>query len=123
MGSLLIVVSIVAITTAIVGTPAYVVAQRRHMPHAWVAFVPLFGFWIIICESAGQSGWAAVAMIIPLIGMVVLIWMAVAVPPAHERSRLWTLALIVPGLHLIGYWIYAFTLDREPTARLADATA
>jgi hypothetical protein len=123
MGSLLFVVAVVAITTAIVGTPAYVIAKRREMKNPWVAFVPILGFWIVICESAGQSGWAAAAMIIPMIGLVVLIWMAVAVPPAHERSRLWTLALIVPGLHIIGYWIYAFTLNREPTAPLVDATA
>lgn len=38
---------------------------------------------------------------------------AVAIPAYHGRSRAWTLALIVPGLNIVAYWVYAFTLERD----------
>jgi len=35
-------------------------------------------------------------------------------PARHGRSRWWTAILIVPGLNLVGYWCYAFTLEPSP---------
>jgi hypothetical protein len=29
------------------------------------------------------------------------------------RSRWWTLLLIIPGVNLLAYWFYAFTLPRN----------
>jgi hypothetical protein len=55
-----------------------------------------------------------------MVSLVISLWMAVAVPVAHGRSRWWTAALFVPGLNLLGYWIYAFTLPSAPALQLAE---
>jgi hypothetical protein len=95
-------------------TPAYIVGRRLGLRNAWVAFVPLFGVWIVLLESVGQSGWAALAVLIPTLGsLVLLIWVALAAPPRHGRSRWWSLAFILPGLNFVAYWLYALTLERR----------
>jgi hypothetical protein len=113
MGSLLVPVFVIVSVVLLVGTPGYVIAQRRGLSNPWVAFVPMVGLLIILCESAGQRGWIAVAAIIPVVGTVIWLWLAFAIPPAHGRRRWWTLALLVPGVGLVGYWFYAFSLPRR----------
>jgi hypothetical protein len=54
-----------------------------------------------------------VAAIIPLVGTVIWLWLAFAIPPAHGRRRWWTVALLVPGVGLVGYWFYALSLPRR----------
>lgn len=56
-------------------------------------------------------------------GLVISIWMAVAVPVAHGRSRWWTAALLVPALNIAGYWVYAFTLPASTRRTVAGAVA
>jgi hypothetical protein len=98
-----------------VSAPVFVIGRRRGLQNPWVAFIPLLGIWIVLFESMGRSGWLSALVFIPTIGPIaVLVWTAVQVPPHHGRSRWWTLAFIVPGVNLIGYWFYAFTLPREP---------
>src|SRR5438270_12488339 len=87
----------IAAITLVPAVPGYVIARRRGLARPWVAFVPLVGLWIILCESTGHSGWAALIILIPTIGALILsIWMAIEVPVQHHRSRWWTAALIVP---------------------------
>jgi hypothetical protein len=40
----------------------------------------------------------------------------VQVPAHHGRSRWWTLGFITPGVNVIAYWFYAFTLPRNDLA-------
>lgn len=102
-------------------TPAYLIGRRLGLRNPWVAFVPLFGAWIVLLESVGQSGWAALAVLIPTIGpLVLVIWIAVAAPPRHGRSRWWTLPFIIPGVNVLAYWFYALTL--QPRGQLAFAS-
>lgn len=101
----------------LVVTPVFVIGRRRGLRNPWAAFVPLLGVWIVLCESMGRSGWFSLLVFIPTVGpLALLVWTAVRVPPHHGRSRWWTLAFIVPGLNLIGYWFYAFTLPRNEPA-------
>lgn len=116
-----VIVVVLALAAVVPGVPAFVIAQRRGLSNPWVAFVPLVGLWIVLCEATGQSGWVALLALLPMIGFVISLWMAFAVPVAHGRSRLWTLALLVPGLNLLGYWVYAFTLRTAPEFRLAES--
>jgi hypothetical protein len=100
----------------------YVVAQRRGGRHPWMAFIPLFGLWIVVAESVGRSGWLALLELVPSIGiLIVSISMAIAVPKGHGRSRRWTAALIVPVLNFLGYWAYALTLARPTQPVLQHA--
>ena len=34
-------------------------------------------------------------------------------PRENGRDRWWTLALLVPGVNIMAYWIYAFTLKER----------
>lgn len=123
MGPVFVIVVVLLIAALVPGVPAFVIAQRRGLSNPWVAFVPLVGLWIVLCESTGQSGWFAVLALIPMVGLLISIWMAFAVPVAHGRSRWWIVALLVPGLNLAGYWLYALTMSRqiEPMAHGAVA--
>jgi hypothetical protein len=64
--------------------------------------------------STNNSGWFALVAVIPIAGLAFLIWMAIALPSTHGRSKWWVPALIVPGVHLLGLWFYAFTLPKSP---------
>jgi hypothetical protein len=58
--------------------------------------------------------------VVPTVGpLVALIWTAVEMPSRHDRSQWWTLVLLIPGVNLIGYWFYAFTLPRDDDLRFA----
>jgi Family of unknown function (DUF5684) len=110
MDMLLVVVAIFLVLS----TPIFVIGRRRGLQNAWAAFIPLLGIWIVLFESIGRSGWFSLLVFIPTAGpLALLIWTAVELPAHHGRSRWWTLALIVPGVNLLGYWFYAFTLPRN----------
>ncbi len=94
--------------------PAFVIARRRGLRYPGVAFVPILGVWIVLCESIGKSGWYSLLVFVPWAGpLALLLWTAVEVPHRHGRSRWWTLALIIPLLNSVGYWFYALTLPRH----------
>jgi len=94
--------------------PVYVIGRRRGIKNPWVAFVPFLGVWIVLFETIGKSGCYSLLAFVPYVGgLVILIWTAVELPTRHDRSRWWTLALNIPGVNLLGYWFYAFTLRRE----------
>ena len=111
--ALLFFVVLAAVFCAIVA-PIYVIGRRTGVRNSWAAFVPLLGAWIVLLESIRRNGWFSLLTFVPYIGpLVLLIWTAVEMPVRHERSRLWTLPLILPGVNLLAYWFYAFTLPRD----------
>lgn len=113
----MMVLLVLAVIVFFVATPAYVIGRRRELQNPWAAFIPFLGIWIVLFESMGRSGWFSALVFIPTIGpLVVLIWTAVQVPPHHGRSRWWTLGFIVPGVNLVAYWFYAFTLPPKELA-------
>jgi hypothetical protein len=107
-------VFVVAFIVLVPGIPGYVIAKRREVQRPWVAFIPLFGYWIVLLQSTNNSGWYALVAVIPVASLAFVIWMAIALPSAHRRSRWWVLALVVPVIHLLGLWFYAFTLPKAP---------
>jgi hypothetical protein len=117
------------IFTFVGGVPACVIAQRRGIKNArldarLVAFVPVFGFWIILFQSIGRSSVFSALVLIPVFGQIIpSVWTALEVPSRHGRSSWWTAALIVPYVNLIGYWAYAFTLPKQATPVLQEAVA
>ena len=110
-----------AFFSIVFGVPAYVIGKRREVVRPWVAFIPVFGFWIVVLKSTRHSPWLALAFAIPVVGLVGWIWLAAVVPAAHGRSGGWVLALIVPGIGAIGYWFYAFALPHAPLRTAAAA--
>jgi hypothetical protein len=123
MGSLLLVFVLIAVVLCIPGIPGYVIAQRRGQGKPWIAFLPMFGLWIVLFESMGRSGLWALIGLVPYAGLLVSIWTGIEVPVKHGRSRWWTAALAVPVLNLIGYWVYAFTLPKQVRPALQHAVA
>jgi hypothetical protein len=94
--------------------PVYVIGRRSGLKNPWAAFIPLLGPWIVLFEAIGRSGWFSLLAFIPNVGaLVLLIWTAVELPAKHDRTRWWTLPFILPGVNLIAYWFYAFTLPRN----------
>jgi cbb3-type cytochrome oxidase subunit 3 len=84
--------------------------SAAYVPLFVVIFVAFaFPAFVIGRRRGVRNAWAA---FIPLLGA----WI---VPTRHERSRWWTLALVIPDVNLISYWFYAFT---PPRAR-ADVLA
>jgi hypothetical protein len=113
MVTVLMVIVLVALILCIPGIPGYVIAQRRGIANPWVAFLPMFGLWIVLFESLGRSGLLALLMLFQPIAFVFMIWTAIEIPPRHGRSRWWTAVLFVPVLNILAYWVYAFTLPRQ----------
>jgi hypothetical protein len=106
--------SILIVAYVVLVFPVYVIGRRSGLKNPWVAFVPLLGVWIVLFERIGKSGWYSLLAFVPYAGgLVMLIWTAVELPPRHDRSRWWTLLLILPGVNLLGYGFYAFTLPRK----------
>jgi hypothetical protein len=113
MGSLALILLFVALFF-VLGFPVFVIGQRRGVRNPWVAFVPFLGIWIVLFEAIGKSGWYSLLAFVPYVGgLVLLLWTAVELPAQHGRSRWWTLLLLLPGVNLIAYWFYAFTLPRN----------
>jgi hypothetical protein len=105
---------IFAVVFVVLVFPVYVIGRRRGIRNPWIAFVPFLGVWIVLFETIGKSGWYSLLAFVPYVGgLVLLIWTAVELPTRHDRSRWWTLPLIIPGVNLVGYWFYAFSLPRS----------
>jgi hypothetical protein len=115
---------ILLIVWLFIAVPGYVIAERRGLDRPWVAFIPLLGLHIILLESIGRSGMYVLLILIPYLGAFGLgIWLAIEMPLQHDRPRWWTLPLLVPGLNLIAYWAYAFTLPGHDTTPSLQQTA
>jgi hypothetical protein len=104
---------------AILPIPAFVVGQRRRVKAPGIAFVPYVGAWIVILRSIARSGWLAILALIPLVAWIFGIWAAFTVPSEHGRTRWWALPFLIPGVNLVAFWVYAFTLEPTPAARAA----
>jgi hypothetical protein len=110
-------VFLIVVMIGLFGVPVYVIARRRGLKNPWVAFLPILGIWIVLCEAMGKSGWYALIAFVPYVGQLgLLVWTAIELPQRHRRSGWWTAALIVPLVNVIGYWWYAFTLERDEPA-------
>jgi hypothetical protein len=110
-----VLLTVIVLIWCVGAIPAYVIARRHRLAWPWVAFVPIFGFWRVLLRITGNSGWLALLVLIPTLGVLVLtIWMAIEVPNHDKRTKWWTAALIVPLVNLVGYWAYAFTLSNHP---------
>lgn len=94
--------------------PVYLIAQRSGNPKPWIAFIPIFGGLIVLLEATGQSGWLALAILIPYFGALAIgLWLPFALPKRHGRTLWWALALLVPLVNLVSYWAYALTLPDD----------
>jgi hypothetical protein len=93
--------------------PGYVIGKRCDVNHPGVAFVPFVGPTIVMLWSMDRSGWMCLIAMIPVVNLVWAIWFAIAMPQHHGRTGWWALAFLF--LPLIGYYLYAFTLDSGVT--------
>ena len=96
------------------GIPAYVVCSRRSVSLPGLAFIPFVGPWIAVLRSIGTTAWASLLALVPVVSIVFGIWLAFAIPARHGRSALWGIWFILPLANIVGFWVYAFTLPRQP---------
>jgi hypothetical protein len=106
-----------------VTVPAFIVGRRKDVSHPWIAFIPFVGAWIVILWSIERSGWLVLLGYIPVVSIVFVIWAAFTVPSQHGRTRWWALPFLLPGINLVAFWVYAFTLEAEEPPPVSAATA
>ena len=92
------------------------IAQRRSLANAWVAFIPLFGPTIVLLWSIDRSGWMCLLAAIPIINIGFTIWLFFSIPAHHGRTSWWGLVMLVP---VIGLYFYGFTLPKPASTTLA----
>src|SRR3954447_18700999 len=103
--------------------PAYVVASRRDVPQPGLAFIPWVGPFIVLLRAARRSGWLAFLLLLSALGALILdIMIALNLPRSQGRSGWWTLALMLPVVNIVAYFVYAFTLEPRP-AELQPSSA
>jgi hypothetical protein len=105
---------IIVVLLGVVPLPYYLIASRRGVPNAWVAFIPFVGASIVWLWSMDRSGWMCLIGLIPLVNIVFGIWMCFGMPPHHGRTRWWGVALLL--LPWVGALIYALTLEQASGA-------
>jgi hypothetical protein len=118
-----------------IGIPTHTLGERLGVPHPSVALIPFIGPLIVLLRGVGSSPWlAAVPVVGPLVVLlgatigspfIVLptlvwtfgfsVWLAVAIPLRHNRSWWWILWFLAPTLNIIGFWVYAYTLEPRDT--------
>jgi hypothetical protein len=110
---------VILLVLVVLPLPMYLIATRRGIPNAWVAFIPIVGYSIVWLWAMSRSGWMMLIGFIPLVNIVFSIWLCFGMPPHHGRTRWWGVALLF--LPWIGALIYALTLDRhsQPAAALS----
>lgn len=74
----------------------YVIAKKLGAESAWLAFVPVFNF-VLILRIAGMSGWWILGLLVPLLNIYVVIkaWHGVSLRTGHDAG--WTVGLILLG--------------------------
>ena len=102
--------------------PAYVAGRRLGVGHPGVAFVPVVGPVIVALHTIRRSGWLCLLGLIPIASFFFFIWLAWIVPGEHGRTQWWTLAFLIPGVNLVAFYVYAFTLAQPSGPRIALAT-
>jgi hypothetical protein len=102
--------------------PAFVIGQRLGVVHSGEAFIPAVGPLIVILHSIRRSGWLCILGLIPYLGLIFLIWLASVIPGTHGRSRWWILAFLIPGVNIVAFFAYAFTLPSPSASRRVLAT-
>jgi hypothetical protein len=60
--------------------------------------------------------------LIPYLGLIFLIWLACVVPGAHGRTRWWILPFLIPGVNIVAFFAYAFSLPSSAVSRPVPAT-
>lgn len=100
---------VLVILTVLLGTPTYVIGERRGVKNPWAAFIPGIGPALVLLWSIGRSGWLILCSFVPIVNLIFGVWLLFTVPATHRRSSLWGFGLMVP---VVGVWAYAFTLDR-----------
>jgi hypothetical protein len=114
VGVVLMMIVVIGVGLCVLGIPGYVLAKRRGLRNPIVAFVPFVGFYIVLFEAMGRSGWLGLLAFVPYVGFFVLpVWTGIELPAHHGRTRWWTAILAIPVLNLVGYWAYSFTLPQH----------
>ena len=74
----------------------YLIAKKLGEENAWLAFVPVFNF-VLILRIAGMSGWWILGLLVPLLNIYVVTkaWHGVSLRTGHDAG--WTVGLILLG--------------------------
>lgn len=72
----------------------------------WAAFVPFYNSYVLV-EIAGYNGWLFLLFLIPIVGVVFLIFVALGVGKAFEKGAAFSVILLWL-LSVIGFFIVSY---------------
>jgi len=110
--------------------PVYVVGRKTGVGGLWILLIPIIGPPAVLLRCIGVSAWWVLTFFVGG-GFVIYPVTGWKMPRRHERTRWWSLGLMIPLLNCFVYWPYAFTLpdrradpaQRAPKPRRPPAAA
>lgn len=86
-----------------------VIAQKRNVPNAWLAWIPLANIWVFI-KCADRPDWWLLLFLIPIVNVIAALILIFDLPPKLGKTPLLGLLIFIPGLGVLLYYgILAFT--------------
>lgn len=98
----------------------YKIAEKTNTPNAWFAFVPILNIALMI-QIARQSLWWLLALLVPLVNVIVIIWLWMKVAEARNRPSWWGILMIIGPINLIVLYFLAFK-DADTSVVQASAS-
>lgn len=77
-----------------------VIAKKQSIPDAWMAFIPVLNAYIIV-KIAGYSGWSMLIFLLPIIGILFLIWTWMKIAEKRGFSQYLGLLVVLPVANII----------------------
>ncbi len=85
----------------------YKIAEKTGTPNSWFAFIPLLNI-ILIIQMAGKSLWWILAMFVPIVNVIVIVWLWMQIAEKVHRPAWWGILMVIGPVNLILLWFMAF---------------
>ena len=108
----------------IVALPTYFIFKKAgtNGDPAWGAFVPIYGFYILL-KVVGRPGWWLVLLIIPIVNLVIIIIVYNDLSKSFGHGVGFTLGLIFLSWIFLAILAWGSSQYRGPAAALGGAAA
>jgi hypothetical protein len=85
--------------------PLFIIAKKSEHPYAWVAFIPVFDFWLI-CDMADVSVFLGLLYVFPYVNLLVHMYIWSRISENTNKSPLWGILMPVPVVSIIvGFYL------------------
>ena len=91
----------------------YRIACKAEVDHAWLAFVPVLQFFILV-EASGKSWMWLLGLMIPVVDILALVVIGMGLADQRGRNSWLGILLAIPGLNLLFLGYLAFFEKEVP---------